>query len=481
MALVPGGLLPPARLPRPFEAIPDGETPLHDRWWGASTALSVFLGTLGAAEPAAKQSTRYVARGAIITACNVDRSQRATNMSAGTGCVFEAASSRFNYSHPRTIYVRCQANNTDTEILWTHGSGGTLERIRFSAANTLIIQVAGVTVQTYTFTALGASREDLVIAWVSEANPDTTGASDAVLSHLYIWNVTDGTFDKVAFTHVTKALVSATALFGAGTTAGVQAFSGVISMVGYENRAMSATEIAVTLGLETRTAPSSSAARVSHQGVPPVSSLLIGAAGYKHGPLAAMAVDTTRRMYCRLLSPLWNERMRVATDWTDALLDSATDPWIRGAPDANAWRMHLTYKRAYPVPDNATHLWVRVHLRTWTTSGEAVPLGARLYSMNRPPGWPGEEPFAKYFEQAIVTRDDDSSDGAYELEAVVTLARGTAGDWKDWTVLALALQVDPNAASGNDANARVNVRAVHVVPLFRDQQGGLGFSPGVGS
>ena len=43
------------------------------------------------------------------------------------------------------------------------------------------------------------------------------------------------------------------------------------------------------------------------------------------------------------------------------------------------------------------------------------------------------------------------------------------------TVIALSLNVDPAAASGNDANARIIVRALHVMPVFDDQDGGLPF------
>ena len=53
----------------------------------------------------AKQSTRYLARGAGITACNVDASQYLTNLTAGTGCVLEGspASARFDFSHPKPM------------------------------------------------------------------------------------------------------------------------------------------------------------------------------------------------------------------------------------------------------------------------------------------------------------------------------------------------------------------------------------------
>lgn len=417
----------------------------------------------------AKQSTRYFATGASITACNTDVSQYLTNMTAGVGCVFEATSARFNYSHPRTILVRAETNNTDTEILFTHGSAGTLERLRFSAANTITVTVAGAVVLTYTVTGLGASRENLIVAWTSIANPDTTGASDAVLSWLHVWNTADGTYDKTRFTHAIKASVSATALFGAGTTAGVQAFSGTIIGLLYENRCMSATEIAADW--VTSLSVPSTALETSTQGLPPSSST-IERHNYHHGPAAVWACDATRRMQRRTLSALVNERCRVRPSWQTTTLDG---PFVRQVQDDTVYRMLLGTLKVCPVPDTANVLWVRMHARCWTTSGAAVPTGLRVYSMNQLPTLGGgAQSYEQFFVGTSVTRDDDASVGSWSVLGLLSIARGTTGIRRGKTYLVAAVAIDPTSTSANDANARVAINAIHVVPGFLDGSGQFG-------
>lgn len=424
----------------------------------------------------AKQSTRWLAIGALITACTNDLSQYDTDMTAGTGCVFEATSARFNYSHPRTILVRCQANNTDTEILWSHGSAGTLERLRFSAANTITVTVAGAVVQTYTVVGLPASRANLVIAWVSEANPDTTGASDAVLSTLMIWNVDAHTFDQVSFTHVIKASASATAFWGAGSTLGVQAFSGVITGVLYENRRMSGTEIAADWVADVGAVTSSAHAVTDHQGLPPAQGVIDAESSWQ-GPAHVWAGDATRRMERRTLQWLRNDRFRIVPTWQASTL-TATDAFIRGAPGESDDRMSIAWLSVAPVPDNCNRIWARVHLRAYVVSGDPVPVRVRLYSFSKPNGFAGGGmggPVVSYFTGATVV--SGYATGRYLVLGSCPIARGSTGIRFGKTYLALAVAVDPLGESTNDSRVRIEFGALHVVPYFREGGQGLPVHP----
>jgi hypothetical protein len=423
----------------------------------------------------AKQSTRFLGTGAGIATCGTDRSQRLTNLGVGAGSVVllegSPASARFDFSHPRTILFRVTADNNDTGNLFRHGSASPT-RLMFSAANTIQCMVNNAVALSYTVTGLGAGAEELVIAWVSEANPDTTGASDAVLSWLYIWNTADGTFDKTRFTHATSTTKTQTAFFGAGDNAGTAVFSGTITGIQFENRLMSATEIAHDW-VSALSSPGTSVQN-DDQGLPISSSIGFAAQSAFHGPAAAWACDATRRMKRRLFSPLWNENMRIETEFTQGELDSATDPWIRGAPSANGWRMHLTFLRSYPVPPGATHLWVRVQIRTYVSSADAVPLGCLFYSMNKNPSDEGGEALVPYSVQEKVTRDDAATEGSYVIKAKVPISKDADG----FTWLALAFNIDPDDESTNDNRERVRVRSVHAVPVTVDEQGGLGFGDG---
>lgn len=424
-------------------------------------------------DASAKQSTRYLARGASITGCATDLSQRFTNLTVGSFSVYENSTTRFNYGHPRTILWRGTVDNNDTGVIFQHGTGSNLERLRFSAANTIQVTVNNATALTYTVTGLGTSAEGMVIAWVSEANPDTTGASDAVQSWLMVWNTTDGTFDKTRFTHAAKTLQAGTfGIFGAADSTGTSRLVATTTGLLYENRAMSATEIAADWAT-TLSAPTTSV-ESSDQGLPVVATSGIGDEGEMHGPAAQWVCDATRRMYRRCSSPLYNSPLRIRTTWQSTTL---TGPFWRGMPNASSWRSHLAWFRSYQVPEFASHLWVRAHVRTWTTSGSAVPLGVRIYSLNRRPGAGGlvgpggVEPLVPYFAQATVTRDDDASVGAWCIESVVPISRSTTGR----TYVAIAFQIDPASASTNDANERFALNGVHVIPCSQQAEGGLPF------
>lgn len=474
MALVPARARPP-RVRRPYSGPPDADAVLQDLWWGAPTELDALIATVNA-DGRAKQSTRFLGVGASITACLTDLSQRDLDLSVGASCLLEAspASARFDFSHPRTIGFVITANSTDTGTLFRHGAASPT-RFAFNAGASLRATVNNVTAGTLAITGLDATRDTLVVAWTSRDNPDLTGIADAVESTIHCWNITNGTYERTTFTHAASTTKTQTAFFGAADNASTLVYSGAILGIWFENREQSATEIACDW-VETRTAPlTETDAEDGHQGIPVISSVAYGATSQVHGPLAQHVCDATRRLYRRTLSPLWNESLRIRTDWTASALTTA-DPWIRGAPDDSDWRMHLTFLRGYPVPPTANRLFVRVHLRCWSTSGAAVPVGVRLYSMNRPPGILGlaqddqpSEPFAKFFTETSITRDDDSSNGTWELRATIPIARGQVGAHEGWTYLAVAMQI-PSAST----RGRVRVSGVHVVPLFVDQAGGLG-------
>lgn len=415
----------------------------------------------------AKQSTRYLAIGASVTACIDDASQYDLDMTAGTSAAYENASTRFNHSHPRTIVVRCQANNTDTLNLWRHGTGGSLELLRFSAANTLQILTNNTARVTLTVPGLGASRANLVVAWTSEANPDTTGAADAVLSTLMVWNVDSGEYDAVSVAHPTKSLGSFQAVWGAGDNVGTNAFTGIITGVLYENRRMSATEIGADWVADLSTPLSAAHPETSLQGLPPSSGIL-DAESHWHGPAAVWACDATRRLERRCLQWLRNERLRIVPTWTNALL-TAADAFIRGAPSDSDDRMSIAWLEPAPVPDNCNHLWVRVHVRSYVTSGAAVPVRIRLYSFSKPPGalgfGGGGGAITSYFCGTTVL--EGYAAGRFVSLGTMPIARGTGGIREGMTYLALALAVDPNNESGNDSAARIEISAIHVVPYFR--------------
>jgi hypothetical protein len=441
---------------------------------GVPRATSLALTAIATSDVAAptgiaKQSTRYLAIGASVTACIDDLSQYDTDMTAGTRSAYENASTRFNYSHPRTILVRCQANNTDTLNLWRHGTGGNLELLRFSAANTLQIWTNNTLRLSMTISpGLPASRANLVIAWVCETNPDSTGAADRVRSTLMWWNVDTGDFDAESVTHPVKSLQSTQAVWGAGDDIGTNAFTGVITGVLYENRRMSATEIAADWVADLSTVLSAAEPETDHQGIPPSSGILDAESSW-HGPAVVWACDATRRMERRTLDALENERQIVVPSWSLSSLTSA-NAFFRGAPGESDDRMSIAWLEPAPVPDTCNRIWARVHVRSYVASGEPVPVRIRLYSFSRPPGALGlgggdGAALEQYFCDAIILRNDGAV-GSYVVLGSMPIARGSGGIREGMTYLALAIAIDPNNESSNDSAARVEINAIQAVPYY---------------
>jgi len=424
----------------------------------------------------AKQSTRFLARGASVTSLTTDLSQRLTDVTAGTSSVYETSSSRFNHGSPRTIGVRVEMSSANTGTLWRRNTAGNTERLSFSAANTIRIVVANATVTELAVTA-PTGTDECVIAWVTEANPDTTGAGDAYRSRIMHWNVTDGTFTATPWVaHVAITTASATtAVYGADDSAGASAFAGTMTAAWFENRVQTGAEIAADW-VQTRIVVSSDL-EIVRQGFPPQADTL-DARNQWHGPAMMWVADATRRMIRRTFSPVWNECMTTQPAWSDALL--VDSPAIRGAPGASDWRIHRAWRRVVPVPVTASHVWVRVHVRTYVTSGAAVPLGIRAYSWNRIPGVPSEEggppePLVQYWTPTVtISRDDTSTGlGSYSTLGLLPISRGRSGVMDNKTAIAIAFNIDPAAASANDAAERFVLRAVHVVPVWYEPTNGL--------
>lgn len=422
----------------------------------------------------AKPSTRYLARNTSVTALTADISQRLTNLTAGTSSVYENASARFNHAAPRTIGVRVSMLAADTGTLWRRNTAGDTERLAFSAANTIRATVAGATAVQLVVTAPTGS-DICIVAWATEANPDTTGAGDAYRSRLMHWNVTDGTFAASDWTpHVAISTASATAaVFGADNSGGTTAFAGAMTACWFENRVQSGAEIANDWGSGV-SAPTTSDAEGVHQGIPPQADTIDAVNNYA-GPPMVIVADATRRMQRRTLSPLINECLTTSPTWTYALLVAA-DPMIRGAPDDSTYRLPVGLRRVAPIASTCTHAWVRIHVRSWATDANAVAVAFRMYSFSRIPGavlppedQDGPDPLVSYYVGATVTRDDDAVPGQYTTLGLLPLARGRTGMYRGRTVLALGI------ACPSDAEARIQVRAIHVVPAFVDAAGGLDF------
>jgi hypothetical protein len=445
----------------------------------------------GAAAPLgnAKQDTLYWAVGPTIAELGTDKSQYLDNMAVAATWTYEASpATRFNMTRTWCFEFSVRASSTDTGRFFQYDcvTAASDLSLRISAGGVLEGILNNALQPSLTIPGINATARRIVISWSCEQNVDTTGAADAQRHELCAWNLDTGEFAKTVWTSVVRPGQVGDMVIWADAIGGTNPFTGTPLAVRIGSRFHSATETANDF-VATGTAPATLVVN-DHQGLPVLSSNKNASQNYFHGPAAAWVCDATRRLYRRTHSVLWNDLFRITTDFTQAQLDSLTDPWIRGAPNATGYRMHLTYFRGYPVPMTASHLWVRAHVRAWAASGAAVPTGFRFYSMNRPPGVGGlagadgdVEPFDSYQATEIRTNADSASPGWWILQALVPIARGTMGPHDGWTYVALAVDVDPNNESTNDSNARVRIEAINVEPVYREASGVLGFGGDGGS
>jgi hypothetical protein len=444
--------------------------------WGAWASLWGIESYQQGYEPLAKQDTLYLGidDGGGIADLATDLSQYLDNQTTAATWHYEPApATRFNVLTEWTIEADFTANNASTGRIWTQGTSG---RFRISIAAGVIsvtLQAAAgfVTVATLAMPGVAAGNERFVVSWAVQANPLTTGAADACRTELRIWNVTDGSYDATTALHRARDTETGAAVWWAGSTAGTNPFSGTPHACRFGERFISASETYSDF-VATVSAPTTEVdTTAKHEGLPATTLTAIHGRDNFHGPAALWAADKSKRLQRRTLTPLYNKRFKSHPTWTDALL-TASNPKIRAAPGDSDYRMHISWLQVAPVPETCSHLWVRCHVFSRASAGDAVPVGVRFFSMNGLPGDPGFESFSA---TEVITRDDEVgvTFGEWDVESLVPISRDPEGN----TYLAIALCVDPASASANDANAQIVVRSCHAVPCFKSTQGGFPMAP----
>jgi hypothetical protein len=119
-------------------------------------------------------------------------------------------------------------------------------------------------------------------------------------------------------------------------------------------------------------------------------------------------------------------------------------------------------------------VWVQV--KSYVAAGAAVPVGLRVYSMNRPHVGMA----ANIGNLATPTLDFDVVEGLITVDhdpggygewvdlGLLRIAKFTqaAAGWTGTTHFAFGHAFDPNAASANDANARLFITALVIRPVL---------------
>ena len=414
----------------------------------------------------ARFCTVYYAEGATPTWSELatDLSQHLTDITAGSNQAYETNTTRMDWMASdgyRTIRVQCTMDNTDTGTFFRHGSTNR-ERLHMSSAGNIRVDLNG-SIWTFAITDIDGSTDTFDILWQTFPNPDTTGASDAMRSVLVIYNVSNTTVQRETFTHPVKTGETATAYWGASDSGSTSVFSGSILKVGYDRQVVTLEQV-IEDWHTSSTAPTTNVKQEREWA--PLAEGGVGEVGEIYGPSACWSARAHRQARRRTFSPLVNERhWNNLTTWRTTNVD-ANNKTI-AAPAGGGYRCYIPLTWRRPVPELCNVFWVRVHLHTWVTSGAAVPIGLRMFSAD---GWPGSGKITDWrFVEEVVTRDDTSSgDGQWNLNGYAPIVRDADG----WSYFFLAFEIDPAAASANDANARFELSGVTILPRVREDAGG---------
>jgi hypothetical protein len=423
---------------------------------------------------------------ALSSTPQTDLSQFATNLTAQGGGAYETNSARAHLDDERTFMLR-----------YTLAAGPE------SNKNLLVVHDATPTAVPYGFNLNGSSKLELYInftvVWTSasalsandytfvgaiRANPETTGASDAYITEITVYDHTSGTWAiQESVTHAATVGSDSYTLSVGGRWDGAAWQNGVTNTVekwrlssSYHPRteiaedwvaARTAYSAGIDDGIVEPLGPLPSSSGIGNDG------LFVGR--HPVGYAAAHAKATRRRSW----SPVVNECYASPVAHSNAY--SAAENWYRDAPGSTTYKMSLEWLRWVPIPPGATHIWTRVQVRSYVTTSTAVPLGIRVYAMNRPPDLTHigghNAPALQYAWAGEVESRDDTSTGVGEwmIEQGIKLPilSEPIPGWQGTCHLCIAYAVDPAGASGNDANARMQVLAWHAMPYYRWTPAGL--------
>lgn len=433
------------------------------------------------AQAGAKEDTVFLA----ITTLTTDLSQFFTDLTSAAGGGYELNSTRAQLTGSRSVSVRVDLLAAEADlVLAVHGPNAQTDAtwaIGTDSSGFVIFVQNGATVFT---SAAAVPAADVTISWAMRPNPDTTGASDAKISEAWIYN-----HDAAAIIEIAQ-VTHATPTSSASWTLSIGGWWDGASLTSRPATAPSKARVSRAFHPHPEQHEDWVGARPAYAGtaddgpeepvgpIPVVSGM--GDAGqwagrHPWGYAAARDDQAKRRHWSFLLNEVYS-------DAAEMTATPAPTQWATAAPGSALYTMMLQYLRWVPVPAEATHAFVRVHIVSWVTAGDPVPVGVRVYALNRLPanntiGQQPAPPLEGRYRQAVITVDHGSAAGTGQWLDLGYLSLPTFREnvlgWQDTIHLAVAYDVDPAGVSANDANARIKIDAVHARPVFRFVAGGL--------
>lgn len=448
--------------------------------WGG-----LYGGAWGTSEQSlAKEDTRLL----LLGSATADDSQYATDLTASGAGGYETNSARTAVATACEYYVRVTTTAAESNVVFVGVHNAAINDYTYALATdgSGYFRVMGGAGTLWTGPATPAG--DCSFSFSTRPNPRTTGASDAQIAEVVIFNHTTSSVLALG------QFVHATPTASAGYTLSVNGvWSGVAMALAPANAADKVrvsgawhphTE-AVEDWIVERTAYAGSLDDVPIEPVPVTVASGLGDSGkYVGRAQLGFAIAQTKAVRRRQWSPLVNEAYMDA-----GLIAVSSGEWstrhLTTAPGSAAYQMPVHLLRWCAVPRGATHARVRVHVQSWVTAGAAVPIGIRVYAMNRPPntnalgGLQAQPlPDLDYAYATALLTEDHTTTGVGEWLSLglvrLPVVQEPITGWQDTVHLCLAYAIDPAAASANDPNARIKINAWSAMPVEIWTPGGFG-------
>lgn len=393
---------------------------------------------------------------------NTDLGQLGLSFST-TGGHPQLSSAFANIGDGSTIEAVVEVTDTDTGyFFWKAGSGTTEYGIRIRTGGIIrpTINNADDTNGDLTLPGVTTTAKRYAIAWATELNKDTTGGSDILRSWIYAFNIDDGTYDQVTWTHALKNAdigAQTVSLWGQG---GSNIFTGTARVLRFSRRFHTATEVHEDWVLRSETPTTTGKTR--QQPFTPNKASGIGDDGALVGPVESAVANVAKRSDMRTVSPVLNLFFNTRT-----ILDNTYAPtnWSRLAPGSSTVYIPGQYLWWRPIPPVINKLRARVNLtHSDSASGSLV---ARIIYMNKLPtinkiaAEPKPIQFQQFYDDVTIATTTSSATGwtAFDILPIPEDAKGGC-------YIALGLTI-PNGTM------QVAVNAIHVDGLFDQSTGGL--------
>lgn len=361
--------------------------------------------------------------------------------------------------------------------------------IELDSSTRLSFRQGASVLATVAFASISGQQE-VTVSWSSRPNPDTTGASNALLSEVFVFGHTSSEFEEpVQFAHAVSTVAGTHAfMLGGYGGAGGNPWTSDVRQV-RSCRIGSAWHPANELAddwLFARDAKPSTGLPLPAVHVPLTWASNIGDEGQwigqaNAGVIAAESIARRRAGWSPLVNDVYHDAQPIAPE----SVELAPLSWHRNAPGSDLFRLRIDYLRWVPVPRGCTHAWVRIHVTQWTADAGAsdpVPLQLGCWAMNRPfaVGPVGGDSFAwSRCTHSLLLENEhyEAGTGMWLDMGLVQMPvyTGPHQGWRDTVHLALGWAWDPEGIYPGDVEqGRMRIGAWHVRPLYKPIGGSLG-------